>query len=139
MKTPIDIINGFVKVLDVPLVRSAMKTGGKVFPSKRPVNHKTECIVVNALPATGEQFQRCVANINIHVPNLKLNIGGESDNSHPDVERLKAISDVVLPILTEGLFENTVVTTIENTSIIEEQELYEHYLNIRVATRTVNF
>lgn len=136
MKTVIDLVDDMYVLLNVGPVQSIMLSGD-VFPDGRPAGHVNECIVINSLPITGRQLQTAVANVNIHVPNLKLTINGQPDNSQPDRKRLKIISDVVIPLIKDAIINNT-VTEIQNITLIQEQNLNEHFLNIRVGTNSIN-
>lgn len=142
MKTVIDLVDDMYDLLNVSTVNSVMLSGD-VFLDQRPDGHVNECIVINSLPITGRQLQTAVANVNIHVPNLKLTINGQPDNSQPNRIRLKIISDVVIPLIKDAIINNT-VTEIQNITMIRERdssgqsEINEHFLNIRVGTNSIN-
>ncbi len=136
MKTTLDLVDDIFELLDITPVHNVMLSGD-VFLNERPDNHKNECIVINSLPVTGEQLQRGVVNVNITVPNLKLTINGQPDNSQPNRARLKAISAVVIPIL-EDAFVNDTVTGIQTITLVNDKEIKEHFLNIRVETNSIN-
>jgi hypothetical protein len=136
MKTVIDLVDDTYSLLDVPEVYSAMASGD-IFLDSKPDGYTGECIVINSLPVTGDQLQKAVVNVNIYAPNLKLAINGQPDNSQPNRKRLKAIADVVIPILTDAIINNT-VTRVQNVTMIREPELNEHFINIRVETNSIN-
>lgn len=135
MKTPVDLIYDFFSLLNVQEVLSNIS--GSVYPNSRPIDSRMEDIVINSLPITGSQLQVNITNVNIHVPNLKISIGGKQDNTQPNLKRLKEISAVVEPIIIDAMINGT-VTEIEQAILIEEKELNEHFLNYRVKTHTVN-
>ena len=135
MKTPVDLIYDFFTLLNVQEVLSNISGG--VYPNSRPIDSRMEDVVINSLPITGSQLQVNITNVNIHVPNLKISIGGKQDNTQPNLKRLKEISAVVEPIIVDAMINGT-VTEIEQAILIEEKELNEHFLNYRVKTHTVN-
>ena len=133
MKTPVKLIQDIFSLLDVPAVKSSISGG--VYPGKRPDGSRKEDVVVNCLPVTGDQLQRGIVNVNIHVPNLEITISGHPDNSQPDLKRIEEIYQVVEPIIENGIKDNTDVS-IQQAILIEEGN--EHYLNIRLLTHTIN-
>jgi hypothetical protein len=136
MKTTIHLVDDMYELLNISAVHNSM-ISGDVFAGSRPVDHRSEAVSINCLPVTGDQLQKAVVNVNIHVPNLELTINGQPDNSQPNRVRLKIISDIVLPLLKDAVINNT-VTQVEGINLIEDTELHEHYLNIRVKTNSIN-
>lgn len=136
MKTVIDLVDDTYSLLDVPDVYNVMLSGD-IFPDSKPDGHRNECIVINSLPVTGAQLQKAVVNVNIYVPNLQLTINGQPDNSQPNRKRLNEIFKVVEPLIKDAIIRDT-VTEIQNVTMIKEQELNEHFLNIRVGTNSIN-
>lgn len=136
MKTVIDMVDDMYVLLNVSPVTSVLLSGD-VFLDSRPDNNRNECVVINSLPITGEQLQRAVVNVNIHVPNLQLTINGQPDTSQPNRIRLKIISDVVIPLIKDAVINNT-LTGIQNITMVNDKEIKEHFLNIRVATNSIN-
>lgn len=134
MKITIDLVDDLYELLNVAPVTSVI---ADIFPDGRPDNHRTECISINCLPVSGDQLQRAVVNVNIICPNLKLNIAGQPDNSQPNRVRLKQISDVVIPIIKDAIINNT-VTQVQNITMVNDKELKEHFLNIRILTNSIN-
>lgn len=135
MKTVLDLVDDVYTLLDISPVHNAIS--GDVFLHEKPDNYRNESVVINSLPVTGAQLQKAVVNVNIIVPNLKLTINGISDNSQPNRIRLKAISDVVIPLLSNAMINNT-ITAIQNITMINDKALKEHILNIRVETNSIN-
>lgn len=98
MKSGLDMVSDVYGVLNVDALTTVI-TGG-LYMYARPKNSQLEDIVVNSLPVTGEQFQRGVANVNIHAPNLTgLKIKGKLDDSQPNITRLKEITKLVLSMI----------------------------------------
>ena len=135
MKTVIDTVDEIYQLVAVPIVKNMIT--GSVYPDKRPDGSELGDVVINSLPITGAQLQVAVVNINIHVPNLQLTINGQNDNSQPNRKRLKEIADVIIPLVKNAIINN-MVTDVETVSRIEEKDLKEHYLNIRVKINSIN-
>lgn len=79
------------------LIASSIKTSinGGIYLMKRPQNSIVQDIVINTLALTNNQLQAGVFNINIHVPNITVQLNGKSDNTQPDLLTLGTISDLV--------------------------------------------
>jgi hypothetical protein len=56
------------------------------------MNSDKEDVVINSLPINNSQMQSGVFNVNIHVPNLVLNINGNIDTTQPNHERIKQLT-----------------------------------------------
>src|SRR5689334_5227981 len=69
---------------------------GKVYKDNRPMNSQKEDVVINSLPINMEQIQQALINVNVHVPNLRLNINGVTDNTQPDLARLDTLTTLVM-------------------------------------------
>lgn len=137
MKTGIQLVDDTYSLLDIPEVHSVIASGD-IFPDNRPDGHKRECIVINSLPITGRQLQRAVVNVNVHVPNLKLTIEGQPDNSQPNRQRLQQILTVILPLLEDGLINNSVTEIQDVSRPMKEEGINEHFVNIRLGTNSIN-
>lgn len=104
---------------------------GKVYKDRRPDNSDKEDIVVNSLPINFEQVQQAVLNVNIHVPNLKLNINGVQDNSQPDRVRLDTITDLVMTAVKDHVGSDYWFF-IQQQNVFPSENFMEHYSNIRI-------
>jgi hypothetical protein len=135
MKTVIDITDDVYQLLNVPAVLNLIDGG--VYVDGRPDGSRKVDVAINALPISGEQLQKAVINVNVHAPNLVLTINGQPDNSQPDRKKLKQVSDQVISILKDALINN-MVTEIENVTLIKEDQLKEHFMNIRVGINSIN-
>lgn len=98
---------------------------------ERPENSKLCDVVINTLSAGGENRpQIATSNVNIHVPDLKLTIGGQPQRK-ADRETLRTIVAAVKAALKSAQVEGlTIALGAENT--IREVNAPEHYANIRV-------
>jgi hypothetical protein len=135
MKTVIDIVDSIYQLINVGSVLSTINGG--VYADGRPDGSRKEDIVINCLPVTGEQLQRGVVNINCHAPNLSLTIDDQPDNSQPNRNKLKQMADAVILIVKDAIIDD-MVTSVENVMMIEEENIHEHYVNIRVAVNSIN-
>lgn len=137
MRTTLDIVDILYQVINQSVLKTSVN--GNVYKFSRPVNSGKEDIVINSLPITGGQLQEGFVNVNIHVPNLSLNIGGLQDNTQPDFSRLKSFAAAAVGILQEVWRESGDVNfSIQNQSIFPEPEVNEHYVNIRIRYYSVN-
>lgn len=136
MRTTLDIVDILYHVLSGSGLASAISGG--VY-KHRPVNSGKEDVVINSLPVSGSQLQEGVANVNIHVPNLALNIGGIQDRTQPNHDRLKTLTSLAVTTLNDVWRESGDVSfTVLTQSLFEEPEIFEHYVNIRLNYFSVN-
>lgn len=106
-------------------------TGG-VYIRQRPDNSVKEDIVVNTIALSQEYVPQIgTSNINIHVADKTVNIGGVQQKV-ADLVRLKTLSGLVLDkirtVVVQGL-----TMTIEPQNLIKEDEINQHYVNIRIS------
>lgn len=127
MRDTFDIDSLIYKAVNMPLITSAIS--GKVYKRSRPLNPDKVDIVVGSLPVNNEQLQRTVVNVNIHVPNLKLSINGITDNTQPDLVKLKTVTALVISALDDKAFTDYYFD-------VQQQVLFEdgaeYYSNIRI-------
>lgn len=135
MRTTLDIVDILYQALNVPIVKSVI-TGG-VYKGKRPLNSAKEDIVIGSLPVNAEQVQEAVANVNIHVPNLKLTIGGVQDNGQPDFAKIKSVTALVTELLKEKVGSDYWFY-VQQQTLFAEDEINEHYSNIRIRIHLEN-
>ena len=106
-------------------------TGG-VYIRQRPDNSVKEDIVVNTIALSQEYAPQIgTSNINIHVADKTANIGGVQQKV-ADLVRLKTLSGLVLDkirtVVVQGL-----TMSIEPQNLIKEDEISQHYVNIRIS------
>lgn len=130
MRTTLNIVDILYTVLHGD---NALKTAisGKIYKNERPVDSKVEDIVINSLPVTGDQLQAAIGNVNIHIPNLKLNINNVQDNSQPDLGRLGMITDLVVSDV-EDYTGPDYWFFIQQQTVFPSDVVGEYYSNIRV-------
>lgn len=136
MRTTLDIVDILYQAIKASSLKTAISGG--VY-KHRPVNSGKEDVIINSLPVTGDQLQEGFANVNIHVPNLMLSIGGLQDRTQPDSVRLKALAALAVDTLKNLLAESGDVSfTITNQTVFEEPDIFENYVNIRLKYYAVN-
>lgn len=131
MKTVLDMVFDAFSILDVSDVTTSIT--GELSILERPKNSLKEDIVINALPITGEQFQKGVFNVNVHVPNL-LNVvtNGKPDETQPNLTRLRTISNLVVEKLRDVVGEDYHFNAQNGGYPIRENDDLSWYINIRV-------
>lgn len=105
-------------------------TGG-VYIRQRPDNSIKEDIVVNTITLSQAYAPQIgTSNINIHVADKTVNIGGIQQKVQ-DLTRLKLLSGLVLNKIRTTVIAGLTMT-IEPQSIIQEPDINQHYVNIRI-------
>ncbi|MHA4844416.1 hypothetical protein ACX0G7_09640 [Flavitalea antarctica] len=112
---------------------TALKTSinGGIYKYKRPDGSLKQDIVINSLVVSNEQLQRGVLNVNFHCPNLKINVVGQPSISSPDSVKLKAVSNLIIPLL-EDYASNDFSCHVGQQSNFEEPGTQEYISNIRI-------
>lgn len=104
---------------------------GNIYTGQRPLNSTAEDITINTIVLTQENPpQLGVSNINIHVLDQTVNIGGVQQKLANRL-RLKTILNIVLELIRASKIEG-VGYTIENQTTIQEPDIFQHYVNIRI-------
>lgn len=117
----------FFKILDQsPELREVY--AGDVFVGESPENYDSENITINTINVRHGKPQTGTSNINIHVPDVLIEVDGV-EQYVADENRINDIVSVVVSVL-----ESAVVTEfgfkITNESTIENG--HEHYVNLRL-------
>lgn len=127
-----DITDELFKLLSEDAGVRAAITGG-VYADKRPEGRldKTDIVIISnfvrhqpGAPATG------LTNVNIHVPDLTVKIGGRQQPM-PDRDTIRSATDAVLAAVRDAYIEGASIWTGEET-VIDEPDLNGHYANIRI-------
>lgn len=104
---------------------------GDIWVRQRPEGSKLEDIVVNTIALTQDSFPQIgTSNINVHVPDLAVTVNGAQTKVSND-KRLKAISALVLSAIRTVKVPGLKMI-IEGQNVIQEPEINQHYVNIRV-------
>jgi hypothetical protein len=124
-----DTDNILFQVLNSSDELKAALTGG-IYTTGRPDNSDKEDITVNTITVNGSSPQRGASNVNIHVPDLKLNIAGQEQRKE-NRERLRELSTLVISLLEAARVEG-LLFWISNQAILREPEVSQHYTNLRI-------
>ena len=110
-------------------VKSAINGG--IYKTTRPLNSQKEDIVVNTIALTQDYYPQIgTSNVNIHVPDMSVQIGGVSQMM-PNDAKMNTIAKLVLDVL-RAANPVGVSITIEGQNTIEEVEIKQHFVNIRI-------
>lgn len=127
MKTTFDAENVLYAVLtDSNLLTAVTGTLEKWYRT----GEGNEDVVINSLPMSANQTQRCVLNVNVYVADLHLKIGGKMQYQ-PNMARLHELAIMAVEVLQEGYGEGYNYW-LENQHTVEQPETHEHYINLRV-------
>lgn len=130
MKTGLDMVLDGLSLIDVPEVNELID--GVVIALKRPFDSDKTDVVVNSLSLSNRPLQEGTFNVNIHCPNLKnVKYGNTADTKTADIVKMKAISDVIIPLL-ECRWMEDFHTDIEVPPEPIQDNDGTWYLNIRV-------
>lgn len=89
----------------------------------------SEYIVINALPINEGVLQKCRVNVNYHVKDLK--------NGMPDLAKLETLTATLMGLL-QDVTSNRDIINFESQEYFREDQLGEHYSNIRLSLKVVN-
>lgn len=139
MKTTFDIVDElYTLVSTYSLGTSIDAPSGGFYKFQRPDNSTKEDVVINCLPITSETVQYCTANVNVHVPDKAYNIGGKVQHK-PDNVRLAELAAAYSFYMEYLMLTSTgYEVTVESQSLIQEPEIKQHYVNIRLRIRVFN-
>lgn len=112
-------------------------SGLKTFKMRSPNGQKGTFVVVNPLALVGRKDQTAVVNVNVYVDNLNLNIGGQNDQSQPNLTELSRVVNLVLPYIEDNNWENNILVNIERSSPIFEET--QTFINLRINYRKINY
>lgn len=96
---------------------------------ERPENSDREDIVINNISFEHSTPRRGVSNINIHVPDIAVQIDG-TQQFKANRERLQDLTQQVTTIIEMTTIEG-VGLHIDTTQVFAEETAHEHYMNIR--------
>lgn len=133
MKTTLDLVD----IVWQRLNTSPLKTeiNGGLFKHRRPAGSQNEDVVINALPINNLQLQSAIVNVNIHAPNLTIQVGSIQDNKQPDSERLNELTKIAVEALSE-VWSDDYNYDVQQEVLIEDEE--DHYINIRLEFFNIN-
>jgi len=120
----IDIVYSLLGSITVPKYR-------KTKPTKSTA---IEYVVINSLPINANVMQKCYVNVNYHVKDID---GGTSTGLTPDDTKLAAGTALVLAAL-EKVTTTAYLIDFESQETIREEQLGEHYSNLRFSFKNIN-
>ena len=120
----VDIVYSLLGSITVPKYRK----------SKPMKSTASEYVVINSLPINAQTLQKCYINVNYHVKDID---GGPNVGFISDDARLKAGSALILTALEKVSTTNYLID-FEGQETIREQQLEEHYSNLRFSFKNIN-
>jgi hypothetical protein len=105
---------------------------GGIYPeAERPDNSEKEDITINTIAITRNFIpQTGTSNVNIYVPDLKLNINGQEQRK-ANRERLRNITNLVISVL-EAANPEGLAFWISAQTTLKDPGIYQHYTNLRI-------
>ena len=134
MKSTLDIVDDIWKVLDVSPLKDEIT--GSIYKHTRPAGSLLEDVVINTLPITGNQIQEAVANVNIHVPDIEVNVNSVIDKQ-PNHLRLKALCFIALTSLSDN-WDGDYNFDVQQQTLLKDENGGDHYINIRIDFYNIN-
>lgn len=98
---------------------------------ERPDDSETEDIVINTITVTHDKPQTGTSNVNIYASDLKVKIRGKEQRK-ADRERLRDIGDALVSYLDAQNIAD-LEFWIESDIVLQEQQVNQHYRNIRIS------
>lgn len=121
-------------IIDIVYSLLGSITKPKYRKTKPTKSTATEYVVINSLPINANTLQKCYVNVNYHV---KDKDEGTSIGFVPDDAKLQAGSALILAALKEVSTTNYLID-FESQETIREEQLGEHYSNLRFSFKYIN-
>ena len=118
------------QILNASTALKAELTGGIYVMGERPDGSQKEDIVINNLFINHTIPQTGTSNVNIHVPDMMITIGGKQQYK-ANRERIRTLTELTLSVLKSSIIEGLAIR-ITNETVINETSIPEHYNNIRI-------
>lgn len=134
MKTSTEIIDQLYSYLKDSPIKAELS--GDIYPLQRPESSDKEDLVIGTLTLGDGDVQIGVFNLNLHVPNISVKIGGK-EQTQPDRRRMRVLSKLLTELFSEQFFEDC-SAWITNIAEIKEPSLNEWYVNHRLEIRSHN-
>jgi hypothetical protein len=109
-------------------------TKPKYLKTKPSKSTAPEYVVINSLPVNANVMQKCYVNVNYHVKDID---GGTGVGMIPDSTKLEAGSVLVLAALKQ-VSTTAYLIDFESQETIREEQLGEHYSNLRFSFKNIN-
>lgn len=121
-------------IIDVAYSLLGSITVPKYRKTKPTKSTASEYVVINALPINAQTLQKCYFNVNYHVKDID---GGTSTGLIPNDTKLAAGASLVLAAL-EKVSGTDYFIDLESQETIREEQLGEHYSNLRFSFKNIN-
>lgn len=135
MMTTLDLVDIVWQRVNGSLLKTEISGG--VFKHRRPAGGQNEDVVINSLPINGLQLQSAIINVNIHVPNILINVNGVQDNSQPNHIRLQELAAMATTVLSD-VWADDYNYDVQQQTMIEDVEAGDNYINIRLEFFNIN-
>ena len=133
MNTPFTQEGIIFALLNDSEVRTAIT--GKLIVGDSVSDYAKENVTVNSLLLGSGSIQRGAVNINIHVPDISVTVGGKTTKQRNN-ERLKLLTEMVATVLTSNGYSSTYNFWLDEESaftILKNAEgIDSHFANIKV-------
>ena len=106
----------------------------KYLKTKPTKSTADEYVVINSLPINANVMQKCYVNVNYHVKDID---GGTSIGLTPDDTKLAAGTALALAALKK-VTTTAYLIDFESQETIREEQLGEHYSNLRFSFKNIN-
>jgi hypothetical protein len=128
-----------VDILWAKLNGSPLKAAidGGIYKNRRPASSEKQDVVINCLPVNNQQLQTTIANVNIHVPNISIDVNGVQDSSQPDHVKLLALSKIAVGVLKD-IWSGDYNFNVQQEVLIQDEEQGDYYINIRIEFYNIN-
>lgn len=106
-------------------------SGGIYMQGERPVNSTKEDVILNHISLTMDSVpQTAMTNVNVYVSDINAKVG-KHVMSVANRKRLDDIADFIIGVI-RGSRMTGVGLKVENMTIVQEESIKQHYVNIRV-------
>lgn len=126
MITTIDILSSLYDCITA----ASIPIDGNVYKTLRPSDRQNEDIVINSLPLSGSQTQRCTLNVNCYVPDV-FGLISEQEQFMPNLPRLNEIGTAIMALLENEVLADG-ICWIEMSGVYQEEKINQHYFNVRL-------
>lgn len=113
-----------------------ISASGGLYKLQRPLGSTKEDIVINCLPVSNEQIQRATVNVNIYAQDIPIRVDGVQQHA-PDIDRLQFLAAKAVHKL-ESIYYPGYSLVITQQSVIKEEAVNQHFINIRIEFRFIN-
>lgn len=128
MTTTLAIISILFSRLDGSALKNAIT--GSICKQKRDGNSRKEDVVINCLPVNNTALQTAIANVNIYVPDIKVEVNGMQD-TQPNIARLEELAAMAVEVL-DDYWSGTYNFYVQQQHVFDDPESGCHYVNIRI-------